>query len=82
MEAIGYIKFLQDQVETLSVPYMRSSNNKKSRTSQGAEASKEKDEAKPDLRSRGLCLVPLSCTSYVTNENGGVWSPPNYQGGT
>ncbi|KAA8537590.1 hypothetical protein F0562_027198 [Nyssa sinensis] len=28
MEAIGYIKFLQNQVETLSVPYMKSSRNK------------------------------------------------------
>ncbi|KAH7658799.1 Myc-type basic helix-loop-helix (bHLH) domain-containing protein [Dioscorea alata] len=37
MEAIGYIKFLQDQVETLSVPYMRSSGNKKLRTFQGKE---------------------------------------------
>lgn len=80
MEAIGYIKFLQNQVETLSVPYMRSSNNKKTRTSQTA-SSEDRDEPKPDLRSRGLCLVPLSCTSYVTNENGGVWSPTNYRGG-
>ncbi|XP_072982509.1 transcription factor bHLH110-like [Typha latifolia] len=72
MEAIGYIKFLQDQVETLSVPYRRPSNNKKLRTMQGV-ANEEKDMPKLDLRSRGLCLVPLSCTSYVTNENGGVW---------
>ncbi|KAK6131232.1 hypothetical protein DH2020_035022 [Rehmannia glutinosa] len=28
MEAIGYIKFLQNQVETLSVPYMKASRNK------------------------------------------------------
>ncbi|KAK9165455.1 hypothetical protein Scep_000646 [Stephania cephalantha] len=28
MEAIGYIKFLQDQVETLSVPYMKSGRNR------------------------------------------------------
>ena len=44
-------------------------------------SSEEGDEPKPDLRSRGLCLVPLSCTSYVTNENGGVWPPTNYRGG-
>lgn len=81
MEAIGYIKFLQDQVETLSVPYMRSSNNKKMRTSEETSTG-EREEPKLDLRSRGLCLVPLSCTSYVTNENEGVWSPPNYRGGT
>ncbi|KAJ6811255.1 transcription factor bHLH110 [Iris pallida] len=82
MEAIGYIKFLQDQVETLSVPYMRSSNNKKMRTSEETSTEERSEEPKLDLRSRGLCLVPLSCTSYVTDEiNGGVWSPPNYRGG-
>ncbi|XP_010936678.1 transcription factor bHLH110 [Elaeis guineensis] len=76
MEAIGYIKFLQDQVETLSVPYLKSSNNKKARIIQEV-SNEERDKPKLDLRSRGLCLVPLSCTSYVTNDNGGVWSPPN-----
>ncbi|KAJ4752789.1 basic helix-loop-helix (bHLH) DNA-binding superfamily protein [Rhynchospora pubera] len=80
MEAIGYIKFLQDQVETLSVPYMRLSKNKKQRTTQGEASEIEKEEAKVDLRSRGLCLMPLSCTSYVTNENGGVWSSLNFRG--
>ncbi|KAM0944218.1 putative transcription factor bHLH family [Dioscorea sansibarensis] len=84
MEAIGYIKFLQDQVETLSVPYMRSSGNKKLKPTHGGASScvEEKEEPKPDLRSRGLCLVPLSCTSYVTNDNAGLWSPPNFRGGT
>ncbi|KAJ6810338.1 transcription factor bHLH110 [Iris pallida] len=77
MEAIGYIKFLQDQIETLSVPYMRSLNTKKMRTSEET-SNEERDEQKMDLRSRGLCLVSLSCTSYVTNANGGVWTPPNY----
>lgn len=33
------------------------------------------EEAKRDLRSRGLCLVPLSCLSYVT-DGGGVWQAP------
>ncbi|MED6169856.1 hypothetical protein PIB30_025106 [Stylosanthes scabra] len=37
MEAIGYIKFLQSQVETLSVPYMKPSQNQtKTRIMQGA----------------------------------------------
>ncbi|KAK3160092.1 hypothetical protein QOZ80_1BG0055080 [Eleusine coracana subsp. coracana] len=81
MEAIGYIKFLQDQVETLSGPYLRSSRSKKPKTRQrgSPNANDEKEETRPDLRSRGLCLVPLSCTSYVTNENG-VWAPPNFSG--
>lgn len=82
MEAIGYIKFLQDQVETLSGPYLKSSRNKKPRTAQRGSSNAsagEQEETKLDLRSRGLCLVPLSCTSYVTNENG-VWVPPNFRG--
>ncbi|KAK3163647.1 hypothetical protein QOZ80_1AG0006360 [Eleusine coracana subsp. coracana] len=80
MEAIGYIKFLQDQVETLSGPYLRSSRSKKPKTRQrgSPNANEEQEETRPDLRSRGLCLVPLSCTSYVTNENG-VWAP-NFSG--
>ncbi|KAJ1283004.1 hypothetical protein BS78_03G094500 [Paspalum vaginatum] len=83
MEAIGYIKFLQDQVETLSGPYLKSSRNKKPKTTQRQGPSNasagEQEETRLDLRSRGLCLVPLSCTSYVTNENG-VWAPPSFRG--
>ncbi|KAJ6920744.1 transcription factor bHLH110-like isoform X2 [Populus alba x Populus x berolinensis] len=63
MEAIGYIKFLQNQVEA---------------SNSGGE------ESKRDLRSRGLCLVPLSCMSYVAPDGGGggIWPPPNFGGGT
>ncbi|KAG8053696.1 hypothetical protein GUJ93_ZPchr0001g32033 [Zizania palustris] len=90
MEAIGYIKFLQDQVETLSGPYLQRSSKKACSSSRraaqelqkvaGEEEGAAAAGAKLDLRSRGLCLVPLSCTSYVTNENG-VWAaPPNFRG--
>ncbi|OVA08739.1 Myc-type [Macleaya cordata] len=87
MEAIGYIKFLHEQVETLSVPYMKSSvrNNIRPNIQRGSIAGEgEIDEPKRDLRSRGLCLVPLSCTSYITNDvvDVGVnWSSPQYYGG-
>ncbi|KAK4365133.1 hypothetical protein RND71_016491 [Anisodus tanguticus] len=84
MEAIGYIKFLQNQVETLSVPYMKSSRSKASRSMHGGggEMNNGSEEIKRDLRSRGLCLVPLSCLTYVTDGGGGVWPPPNFTGGT
>ncbi|GLT41092.1 hypothetical protein SLA2020_151820 [Shorea laevis] len=85
MEAIGYIKFLQNQVETLSVPYMKStSRNKTCRSKQGGTTMEEgSEEARRDLRSRGLCLVPSSFTSYVTGDSGGgLWPPPNFGGGT
>ncbi|KAL3505324.1 hypothetical protein ACH5RR_035165 [Cinchona calisaya] len=63
MEAIGYIKFLQNQVE-------------------GHVGINGNEETKGDLRSRGLCLVPMSCLSYVTESGGGVWPPPNFGSGT
>lgn len=85
MEAIGYIKFLHNQVETLSVPYMNSSCSKTCRTIQrGILEENETAETKRDLRSRGLCLVPLSCMSYLTDDggsSGGVWPPPSFGGG-
>ncbi|XP_027147896.1 transcription factor bHLH110 isoform X1 [Coffea eugenioides] len=82
MEAIGYIKFLQNQVETLSVPYLKSSRNKSSRTVHGGAMENGGEERKRDLRSRGLCLVPMSCLSYVADGGGGVWPPPSFGGGT
>eukprot|EP00250_Pteridium_aquilinum_P008724 c18161_g1_i1 orf=583-2436(+) len=63
LEAIGYIKFLQEQVQALSSPYF------KSPPTQSGDRNNT-DEPKPDLRSRGLCLVPLSCTMQVANDNG------------
>ncbi|KAJ7957786.1 putative Transcription factor [Quillaja saponaria] len=83
MEATGYIKFLQHQVETLSVPYMKSAGNQSIRVIQGG--STIEDENERDLRSRGLCLVPLSCMSYVIGDvagGGGAWPPPNLARGT
>lgn len=39
----------------------------------------EDEEQKRDLRSRGLCLVPLSSLTYVTDDGGGtVWPPPHF----
>ncbi|KAG6438029.1 hypothetical protein SASPL_102962 [Salvia splendens] len=86
MEAIGYIKFLQTQVETLSVPYMKASRNKTNRVTKGGAVDENGsyEEAKGDLKSRGLCLVPLSCLSYITDSGGGaaVWPPPHFGGAT
>ncbi|OIV97616.1 hypothetical protein TanjilG_12373 [Lupinus angustifolius] len=84
MEAIGYIKFLQCQVETLSVPYMKSSQNQNNRVMQRNSAIGDtNEEPKEDLRSRGLCLVPLSCMSYIAGDGGTeVWQQPNFGGPT
>ncbi|KAG8645584.1 transcription factor bHLH113 isoform X2 [Manihot esculenta] len=56
-EAMGYIRFLQDQVQ-----------KKKSEENGG-------EEARKDLKSRGLCLVPVEWTVHVASSNGAdYWS--------
>ncbi|KAK9141267.1 hypothetical protein Scep_010948 [Stephania cephalantha] len=64
-EAMEYIKFLHDQVQVLSTPYLLSG-----RTGTIPESEKY------SLRSRGLCLVPMSCTLRVARSNGAdIWAP-------
>ncbi|KAJ8514008.1 hypothetical protein OPV22_004442 [Ensete ventricosum] len=66
-EAMGYIRFLHDQVQVLSSPYLQGMSS----------ADHIQDgRGKNDLRSRGLCLVPISSTEHVTSSNGAdLWSP-------
>ncbi|BAT94517.1 hypothetical protein LR48_Vigan02g184100 [Vigna angularis] len=73
-EAIGYIKFLQEQVQLLSNPYLKANCHK---DPWGSLDRKDKDDTKLDLRSRGLCLVPTSCTPLVYRESSGpdYWTP-------
>ncbi|KAI3777456.1 hypothetical protein L1987_47256 [Smallanthus sonchifolius] len=55
MEAIGYIKFLQTQVETLSVPYMKSTNKIIGGiSSERGQIEDGNTEAKRALQSRGF----------------------------
>ncbi|XVF17946.1 hypothetical protein REPUB_Repub10bG0168700 [Reevesia pubescens] len=76
-EAIGYIQFLHHQVQTLSVPFMKSSQSKLYRTGQmGPKEEQEgKVEQKPDLRSRGLCLVPRA-SNFFNSCSSGIYTPP------
>ncbi|CAJ1942489.1 unnamed protein product [Sphenostylis stenocarpa] len=62
-EAIGYIHFLHQQIQTLSIPYMKSTQS--NRMVQLDTNKLNSRELKPDLRSRGLCLVPLSYASFI-----------------
>ncbi|CAK9177388.1 unnamed protein product [Ilex paraguariensis] len=73
-EAIGYIKFLQEQVQLLSNPYRKSNVTK---DPWGGSDRKDRGDVKLDLKSRGLCLVPISCTPQVYRENVGsdYWTP-------
>ncbi|XP_016437700.1 transcription factor bHLH112-like [Nicotiana tabacum] len=69
-EAIEYIKFLHDQVNVLSNPYM-----KKGSPTQCQQV-KEQEGLKQDLRSQGLCLVPISSTFPATAETTmDFWTP-------
>ncbi|CAG7886809.1 unnamed protein product [Brassica rapa] len=106
-EAIGYIRFLQSQIEALSHPYFgttASGNMRHQQLLQGdrnclfpedpgqllndqcmkrqeasfssTETQNANEEPKKDLRSRGLCLVPISCTLQVGSDNGAdYWAP-------
>ncbi|KAJ4812537.1 basic helix-loop-helix (bHLH) DNA-binding superfamily protein [Rhynchospora pubera] len=67
-EALGYIRFLHDQVQVLSSPYLQRLPS--------STTLHEGSGVRSDLRSRGLCLVPVSCTEHVANGNGAdLWSP-------
>ncbi|XP_076954450.1 transcription factor bHLH68-like [Bidens hawaiensis] len=110
LEAIGYIRFLQSQIEALSLPYLGSGSagnmrNQQHYVQQGERnclfpedpgqllndscmkmkaSVREKDsqeEPKKDLRSRGLCLVPVSCTMQVGSDNGADYWTPALNGG-
>ncbi|XP_024932851.3 transcription factor bHLH113 isoform X1 [Ziziphus jujuba] len=72
-EAMGYIKFLQDQVQVLCSPYLqRLASLPESEGGENGDGGK----ARKELRSRGLCLVPVECTVHVANDNGAdFWSP-------
>ncbi|XP_042941116.1 transcription factor bHLH153 isoform X2 [Carya illinoinensis] len=62
LEAMEYIQFLHEQV--LSAPYLQST------------PSVMQELGPYSLRSKGLCLVPVSCTAGVARSNGAdIWAP-------
>ncbi|XP_052173683.1 transcription factor bHLH153 [Diospyros lotus] len=65
LEAMEYIQFLHEQVKVLSAPYLQSTP-----------AARMQELEPYSLRSKGLCLVPISCTSGVPSSNGAdIWAP-------
>lgn len=73
-EAIEYIKFLHEQVTVLSTPYMKSGAPPEIQQNSGK--LKKCEGTKQDLKSRGLCLVPVSSTFPVTHETTvDFWTP-------
>ncbi|KAI4365076.1 hypothetical protein MLD38_021096 [Melastoma candidum] len=68
-EAIDYIKFLHDQVHVLSSSYTRNGHPPGFPANRGG-------FLRWELRSQGLCLVPVSSTFPVTCESqGDFWTP-------
>ncbi|KAI4357320.1 hypothetical protein L6164_001276 [Bauhinia variegata] len=69
-ETINYIKFLQEQVQVAI-------KTDQFQDPWGSLDRKDKGDAMLDLRSRGLCLVPISCTPQVYRDNSGpdYWRP-------
>ncbi|KMZ74602.1 hypothetical protein ZOSMA_125G00660 [Zostera marina] len=62
-EVLGYIKFLHEQVKVLSSPYLQQLPSSSSARVM-------------NLRSRGLCLVPVESTAHTASSNGAdIWSP-------
>ncbi|KAL6502478.1 hypothetical protein OROHE_024483 [Orobanche hederae] len=83
-EAFGYIRFLHDQVQVLCSPYLQRRSASSSSSDEEEEPRHPEGEVKleserrknGDLRSRGLCLVPLELTPHVADSNGAdLWSP-------
>lgn len=70
-EALGYIRFLHDQVQVLSSPYMQRQPPASSHVPESAAGTVVEVEPPraSDLRSRGLCLVPIACTEHVAGSS-------------
>ncbi|XP_030492252.2 transcription factor bHLH68 [Cannabis sativa] len=84
LEAIGYIRFLHTQIEALSSPYLgNASKNMRNFNQQYVNNGEDDDDEKAkELKSRGLCLVPVSFTEHVGSDNGAdYWAPAAYGSG-
>uniref|UniRef100_A0A1D1YRL5 Transcription factor bHLH113 n=1 Tax=Anthurium amnicola TaxID=1678845 RepID=A0A1D1YRL5_9ARAE len=63
LEATSYIKFLHEQLQVLSSPYIAPTGQLQGPEKQG-------------LRSRGLCLMPVASTLRIARSNGAdIWAP-------
>ncbi|CAO2823743.1 unnamed protein product [Amaranthus hypochondriacus] len=78
-EAIDYIKFLHDQVNVLSTSYLKSGT---AIQQQGYDDLKNNEEGKQDLRSKGLCVLPISSTYPMAQETPVDFWTPTFGGTT
>ncbi|KAL9236698.1 hypothetical protein vseg_011334 [Gypsophila vaccaria] len=80
-EAIEYIKFLHDQVNGLSAPYLKNGSPMQHQKV-STKLNVIKDDSKQDLLSRGLCVVPISNTYPFTQETTVDFWTPTFGGNT
>ncbi|XP_028547366.1 transcription factor bHLH112 isoform X3 [Dendrobium catenatum] len=75
-EAIVHIKLLHDQVNVLSTPYLMNLHPMQQQKQNSGKSKKREEYNMQDLRSRGLCLVPVPTTCPVTSEaSSHFWTP-------
>ncbi|CAM0903335.1 unnamed protein product [Alopecurus aequalis] len=76
-ETIKHIEHLHEQIQLLSEPYMENGTHKMPFGWGG----RAEQKAGHDLRGRGLCLVPVSCTPQVFQDNSlpDCWTTPVYR---
>ncbi|XP_076884142.1 transcription factor bHLH112-like [Bidens hawaiensis] len=67
-EAIEYIKLLHDQVNVLSTPYMKNGATMQLQQMNAKLKDNHEGVKQQDLKSRGLCLVPVSSTFPVASD--------------
>ncbi|XP_024311532.1 uncharacterized protein LOC100833856 isoform X2 [Brachypodium distachyon] len=67
LETIKHIEYLYEQIQLYSEPYIENSTKKVHFQWGGQE--EQKAGVEHDLRSRGLCLVPVSCTPQLLRDN-------------
>ncbi|XP_050235128.1 transcription factor bHLH68-like isoform X2 [Mercurialis annua] len=88
LEAIGYIRFLQAQIEVQGERNCvfpedpgQLVNDICQKRKGGPNQDSEDNKLPKDLKSRGLCLVPVSCTQHVGSDNGADYWAPAIGGG-
>ncbi|KAK9681732.1 hypothetical protein RND81_10G024000 [Saponaria officinalis] len=80
-EAIEYIKFLHDQVNGLSAPYLKNGEFAVQHQ-QGSTKINNIEDNKQDLQIRGLCMVPISNIYPFTQETPVDFWTPTFGGTT
>lgn len=80
-EVIGYVTFLHSQIQALSAPYFGNAARRSMGHIIRQQSAESGGDVNKDLRSKGLCLVPLSCTDQHVSVGGGEGGCTTFDGG-